>query len=183
MNVSNADRQDENDDCSAGLSPAERFNLLRLRSIGDAAETRATLLSKLKRWDDHSSWSAFFDLYWKLIYSTALKAGLNAHEAQDVVQDTIISVSRAMPTFRYDRKRGSFRSWLLQLTFWRIADQFRKRRREVLQPCLLTEEDNAQCWGNSQFSAFEGFWSKEWATYLFETALNRVRKKVCTMQF
>ena len=30
--------------------------------------TRQTLLSRLKNWDDQSSWREFFNLYWRLIY-------------------------------------------------------------------------------------------------------------------
>src|SRR5580658_10178103 len=51
--------------------------------------TRRSLLSRLKNWNDNESWKTFFDTYWRLIYNTAVRAGLNDAEAQDVVQDTI----------------------------------------------------------------------------------------------
>src|SRR5882762_11075450 len=89
--------------------------------------TRATLLERLKDWQDQSSWQEFFDTYWKLIYGVARKAGLTDAEAQDVVQETIFSVARHMPTFKYDPAIGSFKGWLLNMTRWRIIDQFRKR--------------------------------------------------------
>ena len=56
--------------------------------------TRQSLLSRLKDWDDHESWRDFFDTYWRLIYGTAIKSGLADVEAQDVVQETVISVCR-----------------------------------------------------------------------------------------
>ena len=56
--------------------------------------TRASLLSRLKNWDDQDSWKDFFDTYWKLIYAAALKSGLSDAEAQDVVQDTVVSVAK-----------------------------------------------------------------------------------------
>src|SRR6185436_20508851 len=89
--------------------------------------TRQTLLSRLKDRNDQASWKEFFELYWKLIYNTAAKAGLSDAEAQDVVQETIIALSRSMPTFKYDRKVGTFKGYLLTLTSWRISDQFRRR--------------------------------------------------------
>ncbi len=49
--------------------------------------TRDSLLSRLKDWNDRDSWKEFFETYWKLIYRTALQAGLNEAEAQDVVQE------------------------------------------------------------------------------------------------
>jgi RNA polymerase sigma factor (sigma-70 family) len=90
--------------------------------------TRQSLLSRLRDWSDHDSWQEFFDTYWKLIYHTAIKAGLSEVEAQEVVQETVISVSKSMPGFRYDPKIGSFKKWLLNLTRWRIRDQLRKRK-------------------------------------------------------
>ena len=89
--------------------------------------TRATLIQRLKNWQDQSSWQDFFDTYWKLIYGTAIKSGLTATEAQDVVQETMISVAKHMPAFKYDPAIGSFKTWLLNMTRWRITDQLRKR--------------------------------------------------------
>src|SRR2546421_10233227 len=93
---------------------------------GEAIPTRDSLLSRLKRWDDRESWNDFFNTYWKLIFSTARRAGLTDAEAQDVVQETVISVSKRMPDFKYN-PAWSFKSWLLQVTRWRINDQLRKR--------------------------------------------------------
>jgi len=89
--------------------------------------TRWTLIEKLKNWDDQESWREFFDTYWKLIYGVAIKSGLTHPEAQDAVQETVMSVCRNMPNFKADPSFGSFKSWLLNLTRWRIVDQIRKR--------------------------------------------------------
>src|SRR6267378_3548549 len=89
--------------------------------------TRRSLLSRLKRLDDDDTWKIFFDTYWRLIYHTAIKAGLTDAEAQDVVQETIMAVFKSMPRFEYRSQHASFKSWLLRLTSWRIGDQLRKR--------------------------------------------------------
>src|SRR5882672_8288498 len=96
--------------------------------------TRETLLSRLKNWSDQESWNTFFNTYWRLIYTAAIKAGLSNEDAQDVVQETVIAVCRSMPGFKYDRKAGSFKGWLLQLTRWRVRDQLRKRGPETPFP-------------------------------------------------
>src|SRR6266516_1128600 len=90
--------------------------------------TRATLIDRLKDWQDQSTWQEFFDTYWKLIYGVARKAGLTDAEAQDVVQETMFSVARHMPNFKYDPAIGSFKAWLLNMTRWRIVDQLRERQ-------------------------------------------------------
>src|SRR5580765_7675735 len=87
--------------------------------------TRLSLLSRLKEWDDQESWRVFFNTYWKLIYNAAIRAGLSDAEAQDVVQETIIAVSKNILV--YDAAKGSFKNFLMQQTRWRIVGQLRKR--------------------------------------------------------
>ena len=93
----------------------------------DNNPTRRSLVSRLRRWDDQASWDEFFNMYWRLIYSVAIKAGLTDQEAEDVVQETVIGVAKKMGEFRYDPTVCSFRGWLLHVTRLRIQDQFRKR--------------------------------------------------------
>src|SRR2546425_2512059 len=94
----------------------------------DPIPTRHSLLNRLKDWGDQTSWQDFFDTYWQLIYNVAVKAGLSDAEAQEVVQETVIAVARKIGEFKADPARGSFSAWLMQLTRWRIADQWRKKQ-------------------------------------------------------
>jgi len=140
--------------------------------------TRYSLLSRLQDWDDQDSWRDFFDTYWYLIYSFALKSGLTEAEAQDVVQETIISVAKNIQKFRRDRSLGSFKGWLKNLTRWRIADQLRKRTR------LQGEDEDSRrpkMDGREVPDAdagLESIWEAEWQTNLLETAIARVRRRV-----
>ena len=148
----------------------------------DLIPTRYSLLSRLQNWDDQESWKSFFDTYWRLIYSIALKSGLTDAEAQDVVQETIICVAKDINKFKRDRKLGSFKGWLRNLTRWRIADQLRKRK-----PNLSGEDGSA---GESTNwielaeipdpadAGLENLWEAEWQTNLMEAALERVRHRV-----
>ena len=113
----------------------------------DFIPTRYSLLSRLKNWDDQDSWKTFFDTYWRLIYSVALKSGLTEDEAQDVAQETIISVAKSIHKFKRNRELGSFKGWLRNLTRWRIADQLRKRTRVApVNQKAVTEEFDGRIW-------------------------------------
>src|SRR5437763_9804802 len=94
---------------------------------GSLLATRRSLVDRLGNWDDQRRWQEFFDTYWKLIYSAARKSGLTEVEAEEVVQETVITVAKNVGKLRYDPNVGSFKGWLLNITRWRIADQFRKR--------------------------------------------------------
>src|SRR5512134_2358630 len=89
--------------------------------------TRASLLGRLKDLGDDISWREFHQAYRGLIFSVARRAGLSQIEADEVVQDTLISVAKKMPGFTYDPAKDSFKGWLLTVTRWRIRDQLEKR--------------------------------------------------------
>ena len=91
-------------------------------------ETRPSLLNRLKADDDPASWHEFYRTYGGLIRFFAGKAGLTADEAEEVVQETAIGVARGLPEFVYDPKVCRFKTWLLNLTRWRIQDQLRRRK-------------------------------------------------------
>src|SRR6267378_7442747 len=100
------------------------------RNSENQLPTRRSLLNRLKNWDDQDSWRDFFDTYWRLIFNLARKAGLSDAEAQDIVQETVLSVARNIEGFRYDPAVCTFKSLMLQITRWRIANHKKKRHRE-----------------------------------------------------
>ena len=144
--------------------------------------TRQSLLSRLKDWGDHESWKTFFDTYWKLIYQTAIKSGLRDVEAQEVVQETIISVSKVMPEFKYDPAIGSFQAWLLHQTRWRITDQFRKRLPESTVsdsgPLAGVRAEVEEGLARLQTPELETVWREEWISNLVDAAIERVKRRV-----
>lgn len=149
--------------------------------------TRQSLISRLKDWNDQESWKVFFDTYWRLIYKAAIRAGLNDAEAQDVVQETVISVSKSLAAGEYDPARSSFKTWLMRLTGWRIIGQLRRRQPRVrsLSPknATSTSTDTVERIPDETFSALEKLWDEEWEDNLLETALRRAKAKVDAKQY
>lgn len=156
-----------------------------MRTSGLAA-TRRSLVDRLQNWEDRKHWQEFFDTYWKLIFSAARKSGLTETEAQEVVQETVITVAKKVGKLHYDPARGSFKAWLLHITRWRIADQFRKRR---------PGEDHHRFADDTRMTAtiervpdmeaanLDELWEREWQENLLAAAMQRVKKKVDAKQF
>lgn len=143
-------------------------------------QTRATLILRLKNWQDQASWQEFFDSYWRLIYGVARKAGLSDAESQDVVQETMVAVANHMPTFNYDSKLGSFKAWLLNMTRWRILDQFRKRRTVDPTPGHEQGSETTSFINRVADPAggnFEKIWEQEWQESLLTAAIDHVKRK------
>lgn len=158
------------------------------RPTAEPIPTRYSLLSRLQDWGDQESWREFFDTYWRLIYTVALKSGLSESEAQDVVQETVICVAKDIQKFKRDRTLGTFKAWLWNITRWRIADQLKKREPAEHLPCTgrsrphrtegEAEEDNSEEIAEPDSSGIAALWEQEWKTNLFKAALSRVKRSV-----
>jgi RNA polymerase sigma factor (sigma-70 family) len=147
----------------------------------NSIRTRATLIARLENLQDQASWQEFFDIYWKLIYGVARQAGMSDVEAQDVVQETIVSVARHMPTFKYDPAIGSFKAWLLKMTRWRIFDQLRKRgpaQPHRTFPENATGTDTINNIVDPASQHLDKLWEDEWERTLLDAAIDKVKRRL-----
>lgn len=148
--------------------------------------TRRSLLSRIKQMDDGASWQDFYNTYGKLIHSVALKSGLSDSEANDVVQETLVTVAKRIPGFRYDPSVGSFKGWLLTIVRWRIADQFRKR---LPAQCSGTPSDTDDARRTAEVdripveAQLEAVWDEEWKRSVVEAVMERVKAASSPQQF
>jgi RNA polymerase sigma-70 factor (ECF subfamily) len=135
--------------------------------------TRRSLLSRLKDWDNQDSWRQFFELYWRLIYDMARKAGLGDAAAQDVVQETVLAAAKQLPNFKYDRAKGSFKGWLMQITRRRISDALRQAYRHPSG----TAEAESPVVPDDEVHQFEELWDSEWRSHLADSVLSQVKAR------
>ncbi len=142
--------------------------------------TRQSLITRLTNWDDQLKWQEFFETYWRLIYSVATRAGLRDDEAQEVVQETCISVARNIAS--YNAKLSPFKAWLLSMTRWRITDQLRKRR-----PGHTTHDDSRHTAPIDRIpdsaKTLDETWEDEWQRNLLDAGIARLKRKVDAKQF
>ncbi len=144
--------------------------------------TRWSLVARLKDLDDQQSWREFYEIYWRLIHSVAVKAGLSHAEARDAMQETIISVSKTMPEFKADPAAGSFKNWLLVITRRRIVDQFRKRSpgqsASARQPDQTSRTPTIERVPDPASLNLDAIWDAEWERNLLAAAMERVKSRV-----
>jgi RNA polymerase sigma factor (sigma-70 family) len=166
---------------------------------GTSLETRPSLLQRLKSDDDPQSWQEFYRIYGGLIRFFATKAGLTADEAEEVVQETAIGVARRLPEFTYDPKVCRFKTWLLNLTRWRIQDQLRRRnapgRMKDAAGSGAAEHNRQQGSPVNDDTAtidripdpatpeFGAEWDAAWEKNLLAQASERVRERIDERQF
>jgi len=156
------------------------------RSAYNWNATRRSLLERLKNSADQESWKVFFDTYYHLIYSVAIKAGLADAEAQDAVQETFIAVAKKMEEFNYDPAKGSFRSWLLHTAQWRICDQLRKRKFQA-KPRDSTHGERRTATieriPDPASLELDKIFDQELQTSLFATAVEKVKHQISAGQY
>jgi RNA polymerase sigma-70 factor (ECF subfamily) len=150
-------------------------------TFDDSLPTRASLLLRLQDLDDHSSWMEFFDRYRRFIFGIALRMGLSWQDAEEVVQDTVISVSRGLPSFSYNPTKGSFKGWLMRVTQHKVVDQFRKLGRQVPTDGLPGETTATPEAAVDQ--PFDAFWEAEWQHNLLQVATDQLRLAVSPRNF
>jgi RNA polymerase sigma-70 factor (ECF subfamily) len=156
------------------------------RVAEESCPTRASLIRRLKDWGDQTGWQEFFETYWRLIYGTATRAGLSDSEAQDVVQETVLAIAKAMPGFDYDPARGSFKSWLCNTTHWPIKDHLRRKARSPASVATVDENSHTPAIQRIADPATidpDAAWNADWEKNLMETALERVKQKVKPKQY
>jgi RNA polymerase sigma factor (sigma-70 family) len=100
-----------------------------------ATETRPTLLERVGALDP-ASWSEFVTLYDPLLLayvgdcSRRYNLGLRDHDREDVKQEVLIKLYRALPTFALDRTgKGRFRTWLWRVVHNATIDWVRSKAR------------------------------------------------------
>ncbi len=129
--------------------------------------THATLLARVAAGTDHAAWQEFCDRYGLLIRGFAERQGLQAADCDEVAQESLLALAKAMPNFQYDRSKGKFRSYLKTIVLHEIFRRSRQKHGEV----LLGEVDDAvtQAVANPEI---EQIWEAQWRQYHIRQAMS-----------
>jgi len=119
---------------------------------------------------DEGDWEDFFATYRLTILAYAQRKGLNRSEADDVLQETMMSLMKAFESgFVYDRNKGRFRGFLHQKVRWRIADAIRRKGK-----CQIVFTENPEVLYRDEGSPDE---DKDWQFALVTQALLNLREQ------
>lgn len=131
--------------------------------------TQPSLLSRVRDPADQAAWREFESKYRELILRYCRRRGLQATDAEDVLQGTLLKLMRSLPGFVYDPSRGRFRDYLCRAVRNAIADlTVRQSSRprpvdtEVLENVLEPQPADEQ-------------WEEEWTDHHYRQAMATVR--------
>ncbi|MCP5538111.1 MAG: sigma-70 family RNA polymerase sigma factor [Akkermansiaceae bacterium] len=138
---------------------------------GKRRATRKTLIQRVQQEGDKASWDDFYHSYKGFIIAISMKAGLNAHDAEDLMSRVFEEVHRKFcvdPDLSFDQQ--SFGGWLGNLVKWRIKDFYRKKQNTA----EAMNDDILELLGSEK--PFDKIWKAEWKKKLVEMALTRVNE-------
>lgn len=133
--------------------------------------THATLLARLSGGRDTGAWSEFCDRYEELIRAFARRRGASVADCDDVVQDVMLALTKALPGFEYNPEKGKFRSYLKTVTLHAIS---RRSRQNDGAARLDTGVGSVSALGHPTDEA-ESTWEAEWRQYHLRMAMRTIR--------
>ena len=134
--------------------------------------THTTLLRRLAQGNDEVAWREFCDRYGELILSFARRQGAQPADCDDDQQEVLVGLWRVMRYFKYDEKKGKFRSYLKTATLRAVFQRLRQKagRRTIGS----YEEALSEAKGDD---ALEAIWEEEWRSYHVRLAMKTINNE------
>jgi len=134
-----------------------------------SAETRLTLLARVKNQHDEKAWQEFegiYSVYLKIVFNY-LK--IDKTDIEDLVQETLVHLWEKLPSFNYDLEKGRFRGWLRRVASNKAMNMISKRqnRSKLLKEKYISPD--------SISSDIEKSCEAEWQQFLAKKAWQRIK--------
>jgi len=141
-------------------------------SMDNARETSYTLIERACDLGDEEAWRRIHDHYRAFIIFILKRLSVKESDLDDLVQQVLVILMRDIG--KYDKSKGRFRSWFIQLIRTTVLMHFRKVQSfEKLKEVFSSEEEVRSC---SVESVIDKIIEEEWGNYISTTALKRIEK-------
>ncbi|MGE3182318.1 MAG: RNA polymerase sigma factor [Phycisphaerae bacterium] len=128
--------------------------------------THISLLDRLSDESDPAAWREFHDRYAELLRGFARRRYLQPADCDDIVQDVLLALGKALPNFAYDPNKGKFRAYLKTIAIRAIYKKSSQNRGEAMLG-NLEEATRTAC----EDEEVDQAWESEWREYHVRQAM------------
>lgn len=91
-------------------------------------DTRQSLLLQVRSPKNRQAWEEFSDIYRPVIFRLARQKGLQTSDAEDLTQQVLLNVAKAIDNWEPDPERAKFRTWLRKVADNAILNAITRKR-------------------------------------------------------
>jgi len=143
--------------------------------VDDVPDTRDSLLIRIADPRDQGAWEQFARIYRPVVYNVARMRGLQDADAQDVVQQVLIAVARALPTWERRDESTRFRHWLCRMARNATINMLTRQPRDR---AVGGDDIRADGQAENKFDGgLDSQLEREYRRQLFRKAAERVRAR------
>lgn len=139
-------------------------------------QTSMSLLDRLRSDSAPDSWDRLAAVYAPLLRAWLVRFEIAEADADDLVQEVLLVVSRELPEFEHSGRTGAFRNWLRTILVHRVRDFWRSRKyRPVVAGGSTWAERLEQLADDSSQASRE--WNLEHDRFVMARLLEQVRAR------
>jgi RNA polymerase sigma factor (sigma-70 family) len=136
-------------------------------------ETSPSLLLRIRNTADSQSWLTFEMIYAPVVRNFCRRRGIQEADVDDLVQDVMSTVAKAIRRFDYDPQRGRFRAWFGRVTTNKVKTFLAKRSER------RTASGDSEFWFH-QGADFEASadWNATFCQQVLSVACDQIRSRL-----
>ena len=137
--------------------------------------TTASVLEKLRDFDNREVWDFFAERFRRPIISFARGMGLRQSDAEDAAQETLLAFAQAYRTGKYDASRGRLSRFLFGIAY---------RQALRARPGVAVGQVESGFWSQvPDEQAASGVWDVEWERAILDQCLQQARLEFGTEKY
>jgi RNA polymerase sigma-70 factor (ECF subfamily) len=145
--------------------------------------TTATVLQKLRDFDNREAWETFAERFRQPVVSFARSMGLRQADAEDAAQETLLAFAEAYRRGQYDPSKGRLSRFLFGIAY-RQALRARRLGGGAVAKDVNVANAESGFWAEvPDEQTATGIWDTQWEQTLLDTCLRQARQEVEPVTF